>query len=158
MPSLSYERVCDAFFGCITDYKLAAQRESLTTAYTSEWHRKAVYTPYIKKLFTSVSLDDSIQVMTYEMTRSEDEESDAEFLIGILSKQMVHEWLAPIKNDIALLAQFFGGREQKFYSQAAHLAEVRAADEDAFLEARRMIRDRGAYLNDYLSGTGGGRK
>jgi hypothetical protein len=71
---------------------------------------------------------------------------------------MVHEWLAPIKNDIALLAQFFGVREQKFYSQAAHLAEVRAADEDAFLEARRMIRDRGAYLNDYLSGTGGGRK
>lgn len=40
------------------------------------------------------------------------------------------------------------------YAQSNHMAELRGIEEDAELEVRRMIRDRGFISNEYLERSG----
>jgi hypothetical protein len=65
---------------------------------------------------------------------------------------MVYEWIHSQVNSVVNTAQFFGGKEQSFYSQANHLAELRNIENDAVLAVRNMISDRGYIYNGYLGG------
>ena len=66
----------------------------------------------------------------------------------ILAVLMVRQWLQPQLNSVLLNAQVFSDKEQKYYSQAQHIGELRARDEDLRLEAQKLSRD---YT--YSSGT-----
>ena len=46
--------------------------------------------------------------------------------------------------------QVFGGKEEKFYSQSSHLAELHALDESLRLEAQQLSRDYTYTDNDYF--------
>ena len=46
--------------------------------------------------------------------------------------------------------QVFGGKEEKFYSQSSHLAELRALDDRLRLEAQQLSRDYSYTDNDYF--------
>ena len=49
-------------------------------------------------------------------------------------------------------SQMYGGKEQKFYSQANHLIEIKSMLKDCKTELRKMIRDRGYIYNSYING------
>lgn len=59
----------------------------------------------------------------------------------ILAILMTRAWLQPQLNSILLTAQVFSDKEQKFYSQSAHVAELRALDEALKIEAQKLSRD-----------------
>lgn len=59
----------------------------------------------------------------------------------ILANLMAREWLAPQLNSVAVTAQVFGGKEEKYYSQSAHLTALEARDEKLQLEAQKLHRD-----------------
>lgn len=65
---------------------------------------------------------------------------------------MVYSWTRVRLRSSLNVAQMFGGKEEKFYSQAAHIAELRALNLEAEKELRSMIRDRGYFHNSYLDG------
>lgn len=68
----------------------------------------------------------------------------------ILSIHMVRGWLAPQIRSVALTSQVFGGKEEKFYAQANHLAEMRNLDADLQRQAELLF-CRGTYLDsDYF--------
>lgn len=68
----------------------------------------------------------------------------------ILSIHMVRGWLAPQIRSVTLSQQVYSGKETKFYSQAPHLAELRALDEQLRKDADLLF-CRGTYLNnDYF--------
>ena len=152
MTSLSYEDIFSDFLGNISDYKIASLEISEAYELMREYLHKSLSQSYVRRLFSSVSVDDEIQFVSFEMEHSVDEEADIDFVRNILSKCMVIEWLNPQVRSRLLTAQMFGGKEQSWFSQASHLTQLRGLLDDVKLEVRKAIRDRGYIYNDYLGG------
>lgn len=152
MASISYEEVFGSFLGNVTDYNLASL--SVTDAYEimSEYLHKTMAEPYVYRLFSTVKLDDETQTIHYTLADEYDESVDDEFIVTALGKWMVYEWLHRQVRSITNTAQAFMTKEEKYYSQAQHLSELRGLQDDAFKEAQRFILNRGYIANSYLSG------
>lgn len=148
--TLSYDEIFSSFLGYVTDYTLANIDFQDATDMMCEWLRKAYSKPYLRRLFSSAVLDDELQMFTFEMTFQYSEDEDISFTTDVLAKGMVIEWLQPQVKSRLMTSQFFGGKEQKWFSQAQHISELRGLLEDITLEQRKMIRDRGYINNSYL--------
>lgn len=148
--TLSYEDIFSDFLGYVTDYNIASSSTQDVYEMMREWLKKAIFKPYVRRLFSSVELDNEIQILTYEMDYKVDDETDKDFIIDVLAKGMVIEWLQPQVKNKLLTQQFFGTKEQKFYAQSNQLSELRGLLEDVTVEQRKMIRDRGYINNSYL--------
>lgn len=150
MPSLNYEEIFSSFLGDVEDYNLASLSVSDANEEMVEYLHKSLGNPYIRRLFSSLTLDDDIQIMSFEMRNSFDAYSDKEFIISILSKEMVVNWLSPFVYKTSLINQrITSSKESKFYSQAQHLSEMKGLFDDCKLEVRKMIRDRSYILTSY---------
>lgn len=152
MTSIDYNEIFESFLGNITEYEFNNLSLSESYALMTEYLQKAVASSYVRHIFSSVTLDDEIHQLQYEMDYVVDEESDNRFVITVLAKQMVYEWIHPQVRSVNLTQQFFGGKEQQFFAQQSHLNQLRSLEEDTMLEVRRMIRDRGYISNTYLDG------
>lgn len=153
MTSLSYDEVFDDFLGRVADYDFSKMDESTANYLMSEYLQKVLSRSYIRRLFSSISYDKEIHIIEFEIDNQVDDEADLEFVKTILSKGMVVEWLEPQVRNKVNISQFFGGKEQKYYSQSNHIAELRALLEDTERDLRREIRDRGYIYNPYLENT-----
>jgi len=153
MTSLSYDEVFDGFLGRVADFDFSTMDESTANYLMAEYLQKVVSRPYIRRLFKSINADKEIHLIEFEMTDVVDEDSDLEFVKTILSKGMVVEWLEPQVRTKVNIAQFFGGKEQKYYSQSNHISELRGLLEDTEKELKSEIRDRGYIYNPYLGNT-----
>lgn len=152
MTSIWYENILSNFLGDVSDNQLASLEEHEIMEIGTEYLHKAASESYLRKCFSVLELDDNNQEIRFELKYETDSDADKDFVINALSKYMVYRWWANKKNNTALTAQFLGGAEQKFYSQSAHLTELRANSEDALKEAQSYIRDRNAMFNSHLGG------
>ena len=152
MASVNYQEIFEQFLGNITDPELLNLNTSDIYIIMTEYLHKTVAASYVRHLFTTAVLDDEVQIFTFEMQYSIDEDSDNEFVITALSKWMVYEWLKKQANSKLLTSQMFGTKESKFYAQSSQLNSVQALCDSAYKEARDYIRDRGYVNNSYLDG------
>ena len=152
MTSLDYNKIYSRLFGRIEAYDFIELPVDDLNDFLCNWLHSASANPYVRKLFTAFNLDDEIQTLSYEMKYSVDEFSDEEFIIESISLGMVVAWLEPKVNSINNIAQMFGSKEEKFYSQSQHLSELRGLVNDSKKAQRRMIADRGYVWNSYLDG------
>ena len=152
MTSINFEEIFSEFLGSITDYNILSLEQSDAYALMTEYLHKSVSEPYVYRLFSTLNIDDEIQEISYEMKYPIDDEIDRRFLITALAKWMVYEWLHEQVRSITNLKQMFGGKEQKFFSQAQHLAELRGLQDDALAECRMFIQNRGWVSNSYVDG------
>ena len=67
--------------------------------------------------------------------------------IELLAMGMTLAWLDQYLNSTENVLQFIGGKEEKYYSQANHIAELRALREDIRLEMKRL-HSYGTYTNN----------
>jgi hypothetical protein len=67
--------------------------------------------------------------------------------IEILAIMIVREWLSPQVHSTLLTRQIFSGKEQNYYSQAAHVKELMDMDNSLRIEAQKLMRDY-TYNND----------
>jgi hypothetical protein len=151
MTSVKYETIFSLFLGSITDYKLASLDEEDANVIMTEYLHKALAASYLSRIFSSISTDDDSQVFSYELKYTTDMD-EADFVCNAIAKWMVYEWLHNQVRSVVNTSQFFGGSEQKYYSQAAHIGELRALQDDAYKEARSFVMDRGWINNSYLGG------
>ena len=154
MTSISYDRIFSNFLGLVEDNKFWSMSNDDITELLTELLHKAVYSSYVYHLFSSVSTEDPVQLLSFEMRHQVNEEADLQFVIIALAKWMKYEWLSPQLNSVVNTAQMFAGKEEKFYSQANHVAELREMTELSYKEARDFIRDRNYINNSYLSNGG----
>lgn len=152
MTSLIYERVYSSFLAEVTDVNFVKLEQYELMEMLQEYLHKALSESYLRRCFSSLSLDDDDQKMVFELKYEVDNETDIEFVINATAKMMVYKWWANKVNNIALAAQLLAGAEQKFYSQSNHLTETRAARDAALAEAQGFIRDRNAMFNSHLGG------
>ena len=152
MTSTSYDAVFDKFIGSVTDFDLTSMDTSDAYSLMTEYLHKALSEVYLRRLFEAISADDDVQVLSFAMKIETDEDADLEFATSAIAKWMVYEWLHNQVNSKTNTMQLLAGKEQKFYSQSNHIAELRALQDDAFKEARLFITDRGITYNSYLGG------
>ena len=152
MASLNYSDIYSSLFTKIEAYDFIDLSEETLNEFLCNWLHSATMTPYVRKLFKTVVFDDEIAELSYEMKYIVDEESDKEFVIEVLSLGMAINWLKPKISSITNINQFFGSKDEKFFSQSQHLSELRALLNDFKKQQRRMIADRGYIWNSYLDG------
>ena len=154
MASLKYDEIYSRFFTKVEafDFVYEELSEQMMAEYMSTWLRSAISYPYIRRLFKNVILDEELETFDWVLRYEVDDFSDTEFVLEILAYGMVYAWLEPKVRSITNIVQNFAQSEQKFYSQAMHLAEQRALLSDSELRIRALIRDRGYLYNTYLDG------
>ena len=110
---LSYSTLFSRVLNKINDPKeLSLDESDLLEIYTERLH-SVVGKPRVRRLFSSISLDDEIQEMTFTLNNSVDEESDKDFVLEILSLGMAIEWLQPQVDSVIHTSVMIGGKEEK---------------------------------------------
>ena len=172
MPSLTYKEVYSRFFRRAEAYDLIFDNMSkkLRFDFLSDLIHMACSEPYVRRLFSSLVLTDEeydeeifdydlgidadYGTIEYEMNDVMDETSDEEFVLDILSYGMVAGWLRPKVNSLLNINQLIGTSDEKYYSQAQHLSELRSLLEDVEIKQLKIIRDRGYISNPYINNIG----
>lgn len=70
--------------------------------------------------------------------------------IEIISILMTREWISQRLNSVTNVMQVFGGKEEKWFSQASHIKELREMDDRLRLVAQQLSRDYSYIDNDYF--------
>lgn len=155
MASISYDEIYSSFYILIDDYSLTALAQTDAFLHMNEYLRQALGRPFLRRQFVTVSRDDEIQVLEYELNRTDeiDTQLDEDFVVLAVSKMMAYEWASRKVISIKNIAQGFMTAEKKYYSQAQHLSQLRALRDDMYAEVQRLISDRGFTDNSYLDGT-----
>ena len=145
---LSYSTLFSRVLNKINDPKeLSLDENDLLEIYTERLH-SVVGKPRVRRLFSSLSLDDEIQEMTFTLNNSVDEESDKDFVLEILSLGMAIEWLQPQVDSVIHTSVMIGGKEEKKLLDN-HKNMIERLD-SMKKEQNKMIRDYGYMYNSYI--------
>ena len=145
---LSYSTLFSRVLNKINDTKeLSLDENDLLEIYTERLH-SVVGKPRVRRLFSSLSLDDEIQEMTFTLNNSVDEESDKDFVLEILSLGMAIEWLQPQVDSVIHTSVMIGGKEEKKLLDN-HKNMIERLD-SMKKEQNKMIRDYGYMYNSYI--------
>ena len=146
--TLSYSTLFSRVLNKINDQKeLSLDENDLLEIYTERLH-SVVGKPRVRRLFSSLSLDDEIQEMTFTLNNSVDEESDKDFVLEILSLGMAIEWLQPQVDSVIHTSVMIGGKEEKKLLDN-HKNMIDRLD-SMKKEQNKMIRDYGYMYNSYI--------
>lgn len=150
----SYLIIYERFLSKVTDYKLLELPLDDVHEMMHDWMLSSISVPYISKLFKSISINDDSMQLDFQLknSNSDELELDINFVIDVLASAMVVEWIKPQVESTLNIMQMYSGKEEKFYSQANHIEQLRGLLEDARSELRKLIRDRGYISNSYING------
>ena len=145
---LSYSTLFSRVLNKINDTKeLSLDENDLLEIYTERLH-SVVGKPRVRRLFSSLSLDDEIQEMTFTLNNSVDEESDTDFVLEIMSFGMAIEWLQPQVDSVIHTSVMIGLKEDKKLLDN-HKNMIDRLD-SMKKEQNKMIRDYGYMYNSYI--------
>ncbi len=142
-----YSDIYSRFLLRVTDYEIAGLDEELANSMMSSWMRSALSKPMVRRLFSSITFDDDIEEIEYELLNPWDDDTDKDFVEELISIGMVCEWVSPRYHSVLNTNQVFSNKEQSFYSQANHMEQLRQMYEKSQLDIRKLIRDRGYNLS-----------
>lgn len=147
---LSYSTLFSRVLNKINDPKeLSLDENDLLEIYTERLH-SVVGKPRVRRLFSTLSLDDEIQEMTFTLNNSVDEDSDTDFVLEVLSLGMAIEWLQPQVDSVIHTSVMIGGKEEKKLLDN-HKNMIDRLD-SMKKEQNKMIRDYGYMYNSYING------
>jgi len=116
MASSEFDEIYSRFYLRVKDYEISGLKESLVKEMLNGYLRSTLSKPMVRRLFSTVSMDEDIEEIDYELRNSLDEDSDKNFVEEVLATGMVVGWLDPRYHSTLLTSQFFSNSEQKFYA------------------------------------------
>lgn len=150
MTLLQYDKLFSRVLNKINDPKeLSLDENDLLSIYTERLH-SVIGKPRVRRIFSSISCDDEIQTITFELNNSVDEESDEDFVLELLVLGMTIEWLQPQVDSLGHVISMVGGKEEKMMQNPYKNIQSRLADLKK--EQNKMIRDYGYMYNSYING------
>ena len=150
---LSYEKIFSRVRNKINDPKeLSLNEEDLLEIYTERLH-SAVGNVRIRKLFSTLSLNDEAEEITWQLKKTisgADVDEEEEFIIELFTIAMVIEWLKPQVDNITYISMAIGGKEEKTLNNMhkANMERLKSLE----VQLSKMVRDHGYLYNDYLQG------
>ena len=146
---LQYETVFSRTRGRVNDPKeLSLSENDLLDIYTERLHN-VIGKPRVRRLFSSIVLDDEIQHIDFTLNDSVDEASDIDFVTDLLILGMTIEWLQPQVDSILHTSVMIGGKEEKKLLDN-HSNMIKRLD-SMKTELNKMIRDYGYMYNSYIN-------
>lgn len=147
----SYETIFNKFLGRVTDYDFLTIDEAYLWEQVSEWVENSIATPSLRVIFSSITCDKETQTLTYTLRNSAgDELSDQLYVEKLFAMSFVIQWLEPtVKNKINL-NQMYGGKEEKFYSQAQMITALNEVLDTTVVRLKKEIRDHDTIYNSYI--------
>lgn len=147
---LPYSTLFSRVLNKINDPKeLSLDEKDLLEIYTERLH-SVVGKPRVRRLFSTLSLDDELQEITFTLNNSVDEYSDTDFVLEVLSLGMAIEWLQPQVDSVIHTSVMIGGKEEKSLLNN-HKNMITRLD-SMKKEQNKMIRDHGYIYNSYING------
>ena len=147
MASSEFSEIYSRFYFRVKDYDMAGMSKKIVDELLKGYLRSTLSQPMVRRLFSSITMDEDIEEVEYELREPLDEDSDKDFVEEVLSLGMLQSWASPKYNSTLLTSQVFVNSEQKYYSQAAHLAEMKELLIKSQTDLRKLIRDRGYNLS-----------
>ena len=132
-----YEKVYNRFFQKITDFNLTEVDDYTLGEMLKGWLASAIINTRQREHNLSLR-DDEIQEFNEDL-------SDLE--IELLALGMKLAWIDQYLNSTEYVLQFIGGKEEKYYSQASHLSELRGLRTDTVLEMQKL-HNYNTYINN----------
>lgn len=124
----SYENIYGRFLNKVTDFNLVDMDDYSLSSMLQGWLTTAVV--------KSRKCEHDLSKRDNELQEFEEDLSDLE--VELLSMGMVDAWLSQYLNSTENVLQFIGGKEEKYYSQANHIAELRALKDENLREMNRL--------------------
>lgn len=131
-----YEKVYGRFLNRTTDFNLGDLDDYTLNEMLRGWLHSAIVN--VRTSSDLSARDDANETFDNELTGRD---------IELLAMGMTMAWLDQYLNSTENVLQFIGGKEEKYYSQANHIAELRALREDTRLEMKRL-HSYGTYTNN----------
>lgn len=146
---MTYEEIYSQFYSKQTDptfFKKYSKEEAYDLM--KNWLHSLVGTPYIRKCFSSITLDDNILELTFKLNLSIDDESDNYFVKDVFAQGMVICWEQQQIDKITNMAVVLGGKEEKslFNNNKNNMTRIKTLE----VNLRKFIRDYGYVYNEYI--------
>ena len=146
---MTYEEIYSQFYSKIEDNTFF-QKYSKDEAYDlmRTWLHSVVGLPYVRKCFSSITLNDEILTLDFALNRSIDEDSDNYFVRDLFAQGLVICWMQQKIDKNTALAAVMGTKEEKimlnnYKNNMARLDSLK-------IQFRKIIRDYGYMNNDYI--------
>ena len=131
----SYSVVYKRFLNSVSDFNLADLDDNTLYEMMNEWLHVAIVNT---RTSTDLSCDDENEAFNNDLSGLD---------IELLAMGMTLAWINQNLNSSELVQQFIGGKEEKYYSQANHINELRALRTDTLREMHRLY-TYSTYNND----------
>jgi hypothetical protein len=131
-----YEKIYDRFSQKITDFNLIEVDDYSLDKMLLGWLNSSIVN--VRKREHNLSLRND------EAQEFQEDLSDLE--IELLALGMKLAWVDQYLNSTELVLQFVGGKEEKYYSQAAHISELRELRKDTLREMN-SLHNYDTYIN-----------
>ena len=145
-----FEDIYSRFFLRVEDYNIVGLDTNLVNEMMNGWMKSVLSQPYIRRLFDTLTFDEDIEQIEYTMKYPISEDEYKDFVEELIALGMVAEWVSPKYHSTLLTSQFYSNSEQKYYSQANHMTELKDMYHRAKNDVRKLIRDRGYINNVYI--------
>lgn len=146
---MTYEEIYSQFYSKETDPTFFT-KYSKDEAYDllRDWLHSLVGIPYIKKCFSTITLDDELMELTFELANPVDDDSDNYFVKDIFSQGLVICWMQQKVDNVVNLSVVIGGKDEKtiLNNYKANITRL----EDLKIQLRKTIRDYGYINNSYI--------
>lgn len=151
MFKISYNEVYSSFFSKVESYDLTNMVESHAYNMMQEWLHSVFGDPRIVKFFKDLNIDDEVNQLTLSLNKSSgSEQVDKMYVTNLLATGVALKWVEPKYRSQLNTNQVFGGKEEKYYSQAQHMTAILSMKQDLESSFYKLIRDYGVYHNDYV--------
>ena len=134
----SYSTIYGRFLNRITDFNLVDLDDNTLGVMLKGWLCSAIVNT---RTSGDLSRDDSIEAFNNDL-----EDLDIE----LLAMGMTLAWLDQTLNSTELTLMMIGGKEEKFYSQSNHIAELRALRADTLKEMQQLYTYNTYVNNSYF--------
>lgn len=149
---MTYNDIFESFYLKIDDSTFFSRDKETAYDMMRNWLHDAVALPYVKNIFSSIILNDETLTIKYTMKNPDNDDSDRDFVIKILSLGMVVSWYNPKIETMSNIATVIGGKEEKRLQSNYKQAMERQAELEK--KINKMIRDRNYINNSYLKNNG----
>lgn len=146
---MTYDEIYSAFY-LIADKDFFKLDKEIAYEYMKQWLHNAIATPYIKELFSNVSLDDVLEELTFELKNPSETYDTNNFIKDILSRYMKISWIAKnIDSDINR-ALVVGSKDEKMLlnNYKNNIDRLEMLEK----QLRKSITDYNSNNNDYVGG------
>lgn len=151
MFKISYNEVYSSFFSKVESYDLTNMVESHAYNMMQEWLHSVFGDPRIVKFFKDLNIDDEVNQLTLSLNKSSgSEQVDKMYVTNLLATGVALKWVEPKYRSQLNTNQVFGGKEEKYHSQAQHMTAILSMKQDLESSFYKLIRDYGVYHNDYV--------